>query len=106
MERIHRVGPIVHGQVRTVEYHGGDVEILDTEPATLSSWKATRGAQRYLCIELTRKKLNVFVPLDYFERGERTVNELVARSQIVEGGAPAPVRASSGGRRNTGGGSR
>lgn len=84
IQRIHRVGPFVHGVARTVDYSTPDVIKMDSDPITISSWQGVRSSQRWLCVELVRKKLNIFVPLDYFERGEKTVEELVRSSEIIE----------------------
>lgn len=60
------------GTCRTVEKHGSDVELLDSETVKISSWRERGGAQRWLCVALPGRELQVFIPLEYFlERGHQ-----------------------------------
>lgn len=79
-----RVGPVARGECRTIERPGDDVELMDSLPVKLSSWKQTGGAQRWLCVELPTRKLEVFIPLDFFEPQTQLASGIQRGVALVE----------------------
>lgn len=67
LQRAVRVGPVIRGEARTIERQDAGVEVMDTIECRISSWKQHGGAQRWLCVNLPDRRLEVFIPLDFFQ---------------------------------------
>lgn len=87
MVKLLRVGPYVHGECRTIERHGEDIELLDTVRVGIASWKSSPGVQRWISLAVEsgpHAGVEFFVPVEAFTEGQL---ELIAgpSGAIIEG---------------------
>ena len=87
MQKLTRVGPYVHGPVRTIERHGEDIEELDTVRVGIASWKENGGVGRCISVAISsgpHAGLELFIPVEVFTEGQL---DLIAGpgSAIIEG---------------------
>ena len=68
-QQLELQGKRVKGECRTLQRHPNGLEELDSQPLVISRWRARGQKQQWICLELGRVGLAVFVPLEFFERG-------------------------------------
>lgn len=87
MKKLVRVGGVIRSEARTIERQGVELEVLDTIQVAVSAWKTSGGSQRWVGIRIVtgpREGLELFVPLDTFERGNSILPGIHVGEVITE----------------------
>jgi len=69
MQKLVRLGPVQRGWARTVEKQGDQIEVMDSVPVGISSWKSERSSQRWLAVFVNggeHNGLELYIPLEAF----------------------------------------